>query len=468
MLFRNPSFSGVHQRLVVLVLGLLFAASPRPAAAQSASAPVVRVVTSAGSFDIQLLPGVAPQTVNNFLKYVDRPSNGYTGTFIHRSVPNFVIQGGGYITSTFHDTGTSVTATHIPLDPPVANEFSVSNTRGTVAMAKQANNPNSATSEWFVNLKDNSADLDTTNGGFTVFGQVVSGMSVVDAIAALPRLRSTGEGIPVRNFTAGQPATPPNLVNLAMVRLTGPRADFNSDAKTDVLWQNTSTGRAAIWLMNGTAMSSSVALPPVQPEWRLSGSGDFNFDGKSDLIWQNSSTGQCVLWLMNGAVRTSGVTIGTAPTSWRVVGSGDFNADGKPDIVWQNSETGQRSAWLMNGTVHSGNLSFGTVAPVWKIAAVGDFNRDARPDLVWENSSSGQRVIWFMNRATRIGTANLPTVATDWQIAGAGDFNADRQTDLVWQNATSGKRAVWLMSGASMVSSVSLPTVAPEWSIRNR
>ena len=96
---------------------------------------------------------------------------------------------------------------------------SVSNVRGTVAMAKVGTDPNSATSDWFVNLADNSANLDHTNGGFTVFGRVIgNGMSVVDAIAALPRLRSMGEGVPLRNYSGGN-ATPANLVNVTMARL---------------------------------------------------------------------------------------------------------------------------------------------------------------------------------------------------------------------------------------------------------
>jgi peptidyl-prolyl cis-trans isomerase A (cyclophilin A) len=235
----------------------------------SATDPVVRITTSLGVVDIQLLPASAPNTVANFLRYVDRSPNGYNGTFIHRVVPNFVVQGGGFITSTFVDTGSSVTATHIPTDPPVANEFHLSNVRGTVAMAKLSTDPNSATSEWFFNLVDNSANLDHTNGGFTVFGRVIgNGMSVVDAIVALPRIRTTGEGVPVRNYTPGMNATPANLVNVTMVRLF-PKTDFNGDFRSDILWQNSSTGQRSIWLMNGTVRASIVNLPTVPIQWDI-------------------------------------------------------------------------------------------------------------------------------------------------------------------------------------------------------
>src|SRR5690606_34484827 len=118
--------------------------------------------TSLGSFCIELFDQVAPRTVQNFLNYVR--GGDYNNTFIHRSVPGFVIQAGGY---SYNDNNT---VTEVPKDPPVANEFNLSNVRGTLAMAKFGNDPDSATSEWFVNLDNNGRNLDGQNGGFTVFG----------------------------------------------------------------------------------------------------------------------------------------------------------------------------------------------------------------------------------------------------------------------------------------------------------
>lgn len=152
---------------------LALAALSAPAQAQ----PHVCVESSVGNFCIELFDSVAPRTVQNFLKYVT--DGDYNGTFVHRSVPGFIIQGGGY---TYLGGSTVV---QVPTDPPVVNEFNRSNLRGTIAMAKLGNDPNSATSEWFINLGNNSANLDGQNGGFTVFGQVVgNGMEVVDAMVA--------------------------------------------------------------------------------------------------------------------------------------------------------------------------------------------------------------------------------------------------------------------------------------------
>lgn len=179
------------------VLLILIAVGP-------AAATTVTIETPLGAFSVRLFDDVAPNTVANFLDYVN--SGGYEGTFVHRSVPGFVIQGGG-----FRFDGANPVA--IETNPPVANEFQRPNLRGTIAMAKQAEDPDSATSQWFINLTDNP-DLDTQNGGFTVFGEVVGdGMQVVDGIAALPRFNfgSPFESLPLIDFE-GAPVQEENLV----------------------------------------------------------------------------------------------------------------------------------------------------------------------------------------------------------------------------------------------------------------
>jgi len=148
-------------------------------------APRVRVETTKGTIVLELYPDKAPKTVANFLEYVQ--TGHYIGTIFHRVIPGFMIQGGG-VTATYQGK---------PLRPPVANEAGngLKNQRGTLAMARTSE-VDSATAQIFINLKDN-AFLDhkdeTPQGfGYCVFGKVVEGMSVVDAIAAVP----TGPGGP--------------------------------------------------------------------------------------------------------------------------------------------------------------------------------------------------------------------------------------------------------------------------------
>jgi cyclophilin family peptidyl-prolyl cis-trans isomerase len=127
----------------------------------------------------------APLTSANLQAYLS--ANSYNNTLIHRSVPGFVLQGGGFNLVTLAQGASLIPVTTLPA---VANEYNAarSNLRGTVAMAKLGSNPNSATSQWFWNLADNSANLDNQNGGFTVFGRLLgaSDLATLDAMAELP------------------------------------------------------------------------------------------------------------------------------------------------------------------------------------------------------------------------------------------------------------------------------------------
>lgn len=137
------------------------------------TATKVILETNQGNIVIEMMDKNAPMTVKNFVQYVN--DRFYDGVIFHRVIPGFMIQTGGF-TEMMEQKQTR---------KPVINEFDLSNVRGTVAMAKVGGDPDSATSQFFVNLADNSRNLDNQNGGFTVFGKVVQGMDVVDKIAAI-------------------------------------------------------------------------------------------------------------------------------------------------------------------------------------------------------------------------------------------------------------------------------------------
>jgi peptidyl-prolyl cis-trans isomerase A (cyclophilin A) len=140
--------------------------------------PLVRMSTEEGAVTLLLRGDAAPQTVNNFLGYAN--GGDYDNTFVTRSVPGFVLQMGSLQVNNKDQIVAG------PVRAPVVNEFNISNTRGSIAMAKQAGDPNSATNQFFFNLGDNSQSLDMQNGGFTVFAQVTSaqGLAVMDALAS--------------------------------------------------------------------------------------------------------------------------------------------------------------------------------------------------------------------------------------------------------------------------------------------
>ena len=155
--------------LLLLAAGLL---SVRGALAQQ----YVCMETNLGEFCMELYADSAPNTVANFLNYVER--GDFDNTLIHRSAPEVIIQGGGYYLEPLGQP--------VEEETTVANEFSLPNTRGSVAMAKLPGQPDSATNQWFINLADN-AGLNFADGGYTVFAGVVLGMDVVDIIGNLQR-----------------------------------------------------------------------------------------------------------------------------------------------------------------------------------------------------------------------------------------------------------------------------------------
>ena len=156
----------------LLLAAGLFAIAP--AAEQQKSK--VTFVTNLGGFTIELYPDKAPITVKNFLAYVE--AGFFNNTIFHRVMPGFVIQGGGF--------GTNMDRKETR--PPIKNEAEngLKNKRGTLSMAR-TRDINSATSQFFVNLKDNpSLDNGSQGFGYAVFAKVIEGMEVIDKIAAVP------------------------------------------------------------------------------------------------------------------------------------------------------------------------------------------------------------------------------------------------------------------------------------------
>jgi cyclophilin family peptidyl-prolyl cis-trans isomerase len=203
----------------------------------------VRLSTVLGVVDVQLFTGQKPITVANFLKYVDQgryfkidPTTHHRASlFVHRSVMDFIIQSGGYIGTVNTSDPTIVTPTQVVAFPTIQNEPGISNRRGTIAMAKLATGPNTATCEWFFNLGDNGGaphNLDTTNGGFTVFGQVIhNGMTIVDKIGMVPTYNFDPpfEALPLRDYNGVDDAKLSNLISISDIIQIPP---FNFSALT--------------------------------------------------------------------------------------------------------------------------------------------------------------------------------------------------------------------------------------------
>jgi cyclophilin family peptidyl-prolyl cis-trans isomerase len=186
---------------MVTICAVLFA--PLSSALADEDFPKVRIQTNMGDIVVELNREKAPQTVANFLSYVN--DGFYNGTVFHRVIDGFMIQGGGF-TQDLQQKSTK---------PPIQNEADngLKNDRGTIAMAR-TNNPNSATAQFFINVVNNdflNYRSKTTRGwGYAVFGKVVEGMDVVDKIRKTP----TGPSGPFRQDV---PKTPVVIQSVSVV-----------------------------------------------------------------------------------------------------------------------------------------------------------------------------------------------------------------------------------------------------------
>lgn len=190
---------------------LLFTLIPLAAIGAPTSPTLVLLETTDGDIYLEMDAAKAPKTVENFVKYVK--DGQYDGVIFHRVIPGFMAQGGGY-TPDFKERDTR---------EPIENESKngLSNVRGTIAMAR-TNDPHSASAQWFINLVDNPRlDGAEFKWGYAVFGKVVRGMEVVDAIATIP----TG---PAGPFQSDVPFRPIVIKNASVVE-TLPSAEKSDD-----------------------------------------------------------------------------------------------------------------------------------------------------------------------------------------------------------------------------------------------
>lgn len=170
----------------------------------AADNPQVIIKTSLGNISVELYPDKAPKTVANFLQYVD--DGFYSNTIFHRVIDGFMIQGGGF----------SPIFERKPTRPPIMNEADngLKNVRGTIAMARTFD-PQSATAQFYINVVDNPnldfKDKTPRGWGYAVFGKVIKGMDVVDAIKSQP----TGPGGP---FQRDVPKTPVIILGISRVQ----------------------------------------------------------------------------------------------------------------------------------------------------------------------------------------------------------------------------------------------------------
>ena len=215
----------------------------------------------------------------------------------------------------------------------------------------------------------------------------------------------------------------PNRLDDAKWRIAG-TGRFNSDAHEDLVFQHRD-GTLAAWYMDGVKLQSGTYLDPKHPaekDWRVVGTGDFNSDGKTDLLYQHED-GTLSVWHMDGVKLASSALLTPdhpGDEDWRVAGTGDFNGDGKTDLIFQH-EDGTLAYWCLDGgkLIRSGLLKpHHPRDKHWRVGSVVDLNHDGKLDLVFQHKEEGDLAVWFMD-GINLESAQLLTpsrVRGSWKL----------------------------------------------------
>ena len=370
-------FSILFKRAFPIRLAMIFMLA-LPALSQ---ATTVRMQTSLGAIDVILYDNAAPRTVANFLSYVN--SGKYNNSFVHRSVPGFIIQGGGFVWNDATGNNSSIAT-----NAPIANEFSTtrSNRRGTIAMAKLSGDPNSATSQWFFNLADNGPALDGQNGGFTVFGEVSAGsMAVVDAIARLPIANAGGalSELPLVSTPSNGVIQKSNLVIISA-------AIAVANNYQGLWWNANESGWGMSITQHGNMIFGALYTydDAGQPTWYVIPNCPVTNTCTGDVYKVTGGTPPAVPW--NGAGKTV-TKAGTATLTFSDTNTGTFsytinNIAGAKSITQQVFATGSTALavdytdlwWNTNESGWGISLTqqFGTIFAAW-------YTYDAAGKPVW-------------------------------------------------------------------------------------
>jgi hypothetical protein len=235
--------------------------------------------------------------------------------------------------------------------------------------------------------------------------------------------------------------------------------DYDGDGKTDVLFQNPTTGGVWQWRLDGGTILSQGAVDVGDPAFKLLGTGDFNGDGKDDVLFRNDA-GFVFEWQMNGRQNTP-LAVGALDPVWHVQGTGDFNGDGRDDILLRNSsdvanENGAFFLWQMKGNAIENQAHIERPPVAWKTLGIGDFDGDGKDDFAVRNVSatSDNGAVWvYLMNGTAIktqGAAGIADAAT-WKLQQIGDLDGDGRDDLLFRD-DAGFFYSWNMNGTAIAS----------------
>jgi hypothetical protein len=214
--------------------------------------------------------------------------------------------------------------------------------------------------------------------------------------------------------------------------------DFDGDRKSDLFWNNATTGGNDIWRSSNVA--HRIYMKPAAADWFVAGTGDFDGDRKVDILWRNRVTGANIYW-RSGSSRLSVALTTVAGSDWSIAGVGDIDGNGRADILWHQASTGANRLWP-DGKAASMRALTAVTGLDWSVNGIADFDGDHRGDVLWHNRVTGASTIWSGGDYAR--RRSLTTITDPaWVIMAVGDFDGDGKSDLFWRNLSTGSNAIW-------------------------
>lgn len=469
-----------------------------------------RIDTPLGSFIIETYDRITPITASNFIDLA--VGGNYRDMFFHRSVSGFVIQGGG-----FNYAADATSPGDVSHNGTIVNEFAnwfdpelgglaagtPLNLRGTIAMAKLGGNPDSATSQWFVNLSDNSSTLDPQNGGFTVFAHVLyDGMDTVDAIAALERVNAGGvyTELPVRG-EIGSVILRENLVTTTTTVVPELAYEVTQNTSPGVVTASIVDGQLVLAPVAGQAGTASVTVSATDLEGNAitdvievtvgssaqlitpagnvqGGRPEFTWNAVAGAVsydlWVNQIGGQNAIILQRGLTETSFTNSTDLPagsyTAWVAWRSEEglakwgqpknFSIDGL--AAAQVTSPTNRSATVARPLIEWTESAGATSYDVW-VNHVGVQNQIIRREVTTtsftpsEDLVEGTYRVWVLAKAdgqqAEWSSAVTFDVSTGVSITSPTEPSTTARPTIVWTGDANGTYELWVnaVGGATKV-----------------
>jgi hypothetical protein len=228
--------------------------------------------------------------------------------------------------------------------------------------------------------------------------------------------------------------------------------DFDNNGRSDLLFQNPSTGQVAIWTTDGNGVVASIvsggALPPG---FKIDGTGDFNSTPGDDILLRSAGTGEVAVWVTSGTSVVDFKVLGSTSAAYLNAGNGDFTGDGQSDLLFRHVATGEIASWqIVDNTLAAPARVLGSAPNVYQIVGVADFTGDHQADILFRNLVTGEIAEWQVANNQLLSAQVVGSTSTAYHVVGTGDFDGNGANDILFRH-DDGEIVAWLLDSAGQL-----------------